>query len=124
MMKRTRQWFLLVPVAIAGLLMLWAARSGAQGSQQGSSAPAASQRSAPANPQTVPPFYNSEKEAKPFPRLLSPDTFRGYPAVVRAYQIASAIPGMIAQQPCYCWCSNSVGHKSLLDCYSYDHGAS
>jgi hypothetical protein len=48
--------------------------------------------------------------------------FRDYPAVARAYQIASQIPGVIAQQPCFCYC-DKFGHRSLLDCYASDHGA-
>lgn len=30
---------------------------------------------------------------------------------------------MLAQQPCYCWCSRSVGHHGLLDCFVGDHAA-
>ena len=70
----------------------------------------------------TPPFYNSAKAAKPFPQLVPPSRYRGYALVASAYQIASEIPGVLAQQPCYCHC-DSVGHRSLLDCYSSDHAA-
>ena len=70
----------------------------------------------------VPPYHESAEMAKPFPRLLPAEYFRDYPLVARAYQIAGEIPGVIAQQPCYCYC-NKVGHRSLLDCYASDHGA-
>ena len=70
----------------------------------------------------TPPFYNNAEAAKPFPRLLPPSRFRGYPPVASAYQIAAYIPGILAQQPCYCHCE-SFGHRSLLDCYASDHAA-
>lgn len=83
----------------------------------GSSSPA-SQPVAPA----VPPFHESAEAAKPFPVLRPPERYRDYPAIERAYRVAHRIPGVVAQQPCYCWC-NKVGHGSLLDCFASDHGA-
>lgn len=68
----------------------------------------------------IPPYFKSAEAAKPFPNLMPPERYQGYPAVQRAYRIAHEMPGVIAQQPCYCWCE---GHRSLLDCYSSDHGA-
>ncbi len=40
-----------------------------------------------------------------------------------AYQMASAIPGVIYQLPCYCWCDRAMGHKSLHSCFENSHGA-
>ena len=65
----------------------------------------------------------SADAAKPFPKLLPAEYFRGYPVLARAYAIANEIPGVIAQQPCYCWCEANFRHKSLLDCYASEHGA-
>lgn len=76
--------------------------------------------SPPARP--VPPYHESAKAAKPFPPLVPAEYFRDYPLVARAYRIAHEIPGVIAQQPCYCYC-DKFGHRSLLDCYASDHGA-
>ncbi len=70
----------------------------------------------------TPPFHKSAEAAKPFPKLLSAAYFRQYPLVVQAYKIAAAIPEVLAQQPCYCYCDR-FGHGSLLDCYASDHGA-
>ena len=70
----------------------------------------------------TPPFYNSAEAAKPFPLLVPPSRFRGYPPVASAYQIAAHIPGILAQQPCYCYCDR-FGHRSLLECYASDHAA-
>lgn len=69
----------------------------------------------------IPPFYESEEAAKPFPATLPPAYFRN-PFVARAYRVAKQIPGVLAQQPCYCYC-DKFDHRSLLDCYASDHGA-
>lgn len=79
-------------------------------------------RPAPAAPRPTPPYFPSAEAARPFPRLLPAAFFAKYPLVQRAYQIANDLPGVLAQQPCYCYC-NKVGHRSLLDCYASDHGA-
>jgi len=42
---------------------------------------------------------------------------------VRAYELAAKIPSLIYQQPCYCRCDRSVGHKSLHSCFESVHGA-
>ena len=42
---------------------------------------------------------------------------------VRAYVLAAKIPNVIYQQPCYCHCDRSVGHKSLHSCFESTHGA-
>lgn len=67
------------------------------------------------------PYYESEEAAKPFPATLPPAYFRNV-HVARAYRVAQQLPGVLAQQPCYCYCYSS-GHQSLLDCYRSDHGA-
>ena len=45
-----------------------------------------------------------------------------YPYQIHAYELASRIPGVINQLPCYCYCER-IGHKSLHTCYESDHGA-
>src|ERR1700739_4461296 len=46
-----------------------------------------------------------------------------YPFQVRAYELAAKVPSAIYQQPCYCRCDRSVGHKSLHSCFERTHGA-
>ncbi len=70
----------------------------------------------------IPPYHENAEAARPFPELMAPERYRDYPHVERVYRIAHRIPGVLAQQPCYCWC-NKFGHASLLDCYASDHGA-
>lgn len=77
---------------------------------------------APTTPRAnVPPFHESEEAAEPLPRTLSPAYFRN-PYVAQAYRAAQRIPGVLAQQPCYCQC-DKIGHRSLLDCYVSTHAA-
>jgi hypothetical protein len=45
-----------------------------------------------------------------------------YPYQVHAYELATKIPGVINQLPCYCYCER-IGHKSLHTCFESDHGA-
>ena len=70
----------------------------------------------------VPVFYECAEDAVPFPSTLEPTTFER--ADLReAYQAAKEIPGVLVQQPCYCYCQRK-GHRGLLDCFKTDHAAS
>ena len=46
-----------------------------------------------------------------------------FPYQTRAYELAAKIPKVLYQQPCYCYCDRSMGHKSLHSCFSSTHGA-
>jgi len=70
----------------------------------------------------VPAFFASADSARPLPKVLDPKLF-STPVVARAYGYAAEAPEIFAQQPCYCACDNSYGHRSLLDCYASDHSA-
>jgi hypothetical protein len=70
----------------------------------------------------IPPYFESAEAAKPFPPLVPAAYYRRTPVVAQAYEIASEIPQVLVQQPCYCYCDKS-GHRSLLDCYTSDHAA-
>lgn len=75
----------------------------------------------PAHHTTAPP--KSEK----LPPILAGDELTGpnfqHAYQVKAYLLAAKIPGVLYQQPCYCRCDRSVGHKSLRSCFESDHGA-
>lgn len=73
-------------------------------------------------PMPVPAHYKTAAAAKPMPQTLPPTRFLD-PRVQRAYQVAKEIPAILAQQPCYCYCDRSVGHRSLLDCFKDEHGS-
>lgn len=78
---------------------------------------------AAANPTPrVPAFISNLAEAGPLPAVLDPKQFSD-PVVVKAYRFAAENPEIYAQQPCYCHCDKSDGHKGLLDCFADTHGA-
>ncbi|HKX32039.1 MAG TPA: CYCXC family (seleno)protein [Blastocatellia bacterium] len=70
----------------------------------------------------IPAFYENAAAAKPFPKVLDPAQFKD-PIVSKAYYLAQLNPELFSQQPCYCYCDQGHGHRSLLDCYVSDHGA-
>src|SRR6266446_406685 len=45
-----------------------------------------------------------------------------YPYQSHAYELASKIPTVLHQQPCYCYCDR-MGHNSLHSCFENTHGA-
>ena len=45
-----------------------------------------------------------------------------YPYQTHAYELASKIPNVLHQQPCYCYCDR-MGHNSLHSCFETAHGA-
>jgi len=70
-----------------------------------------------ASPRRIPSHFESADSGRPFPKTLSPEIFDD-PVVVKAYEVARAIPDVLVQQPCYCWCE---GHGSLLGCHTTRH---
>jgi hypothetical protein len=74
------------------------------------------------------PAYNAgppPKGAK-LPALLTKADLWGpdaqYPYQTHAYELASRIPTVLHQQPCYCYCDRT-GHNSLHSCFENTHGA-
>lgn len=108
----------LLAVMVTGLsnVVLFALQ---QNEPSGSSSAAASKEAG----QPIPPYHKSAADAKPLPRILPASDFSDRPLVARAYQIASEIPTVLAQQPCYCRCDKEFGHTSLLDCFASTHTA-
>jgi len=80
----------------------------------------AAQKGGPAK--RVPPFYKSAEAAKPYPKTVDPAKYN-HPVLQKVYRTAQEIPGVLAQQPCYCYC-DAHGHASLLHCHRDDHSAS
>ncbi|MBI3693432.1 MAG: hypothetical protein HY238_01135 [Acidobacteria bacterium] len=112
--KAPRVALAILGVAVAGSIF-WAVR-------QPDASSTTSPQVAPSQPtEQVPPYYESEEAARPFPVTLPPEYFRA-PYIAQAYRVARQIPAVLAQQPCYCYCYR-FGHGSLLDCYKDNHGA-
>jgi hypothetical protein len=67
------------------------------------------------------PSYHAYKPEPPIPSTLDPKQF---PDALNhnVYALAGRIRPVLFQQPCYCYCDRSIGHKSLLDCFGSTHG--
>ena len=74
------------------------------------------------------PAYNAGLPPKgtKLPAILAKDQLWGadaqYPYQTHAYELASKIPTVLHQQPCYCYCDR-MGHNSLHTCFENTHGA-
>jgi|ERR1700677_1558604 hypothetical protein len=74
------------------------------------------------------PAYNDGPPPKgtKLPDILTQDQLWGadakYPYQTHAYELASKIPVVLHQQPCYCYCDR-MGHNSLHSCFENTHGA-
>lgn len=73
-----------------------------------------------ASAKRVPAFY--ETPPSTLPATLAPDKFTG--KTFAAYKAVREIPKTIAQLPCYCYCDEAHGHKSLHSCYENEHASS
>jgi Protein of unknown function with PCYCGC motif len=74
------------------------------------------------------PAFNKTAPAKGVkqPPILKPESLwgeNGGEAQIKAYTLAAKIPDTLHQLPCYCYCSRSMGHKSLRSCFEGTHGA-
>ncbi len=83
---------------------------------------AATQQEAPV------PAYNASPPRKgaKLPPILAKEQLWGenaqFPYQTHAYELASKIPVVLHQQPCYCYCDRT-GHNSLHSCFENTHGA-
>jgi hypothetical protein len=55
--------------------------------------------------------------------LLTFSLPREIPTTVAAYEAAARIPAWLDGIRCYCACSATLGHRSLLSCFEDEHGA-
>jgi len=76
----------------------------------------------PSGPDEQVPAFHKQAPQEELPATMSPDLFTE-PMVQNAYIVAAKIKKTLYQQPCYCHCDRSQGHKSLLDCFASKHGS-
>jgi hypothetical protein len=75
------------------------------------------------------PAFNAAAPAKgeKLPPILGKEDLWGDSAKdayqTHAYELAAKIPGVLHQQPCYCYCDRGMGHNSLHSCFEGTHGA-
>jgi hypothetical protein len=107
-------------VAAALALLILSQRGGYRSGSRSSkpSAPPATSSSTA----RVPAHFQEVKSLSELPPTLAPERFFGQARL--AYQVAREIPQTLAQLPCYCYCDETLGHKSLHSCYETDHSAS
>jgi hypothetical protein len=91
-------------LSLAGLLVVLLFTAGPFGSRSPTS--------------TDPPSAYVRRETK---ATLSPALFVGRTAA--AYRIAAEIPDVLDHLYCYCHCDKSIGHRSLLSCFTDTHAA-
>lgn len=84
------------------------------------SAHSAAQQSNSANEPV--PAYHTEQPAGELPQTMDPAEFDN-PVVKNSYALAAKVKKVLYQEPCYCHCDRSVGHGSLLDCFTSKHGS-
>ena len=74
------------------------------------------------------PHFNAEPPVAgaKLPAILTRDELWGpngqFAYQTHAYELASKIPTVLHQQPCYCYCDR-MGHNSLHSCFENTHGA-
>jgi hypothetical protein len=69
----------------------------------------------------VPAHFKTPPNVASLPPVIDPEQFTGQTRA--AYRAVREIPQTIAQLPCYCYCDEGFGHKSLHSCFEDDHGA-
>ena len=68
------------------------------------------------------PAFHAQPPVGELAATMDPGLFTD-PVVQNAYAVAGKVKKTLYQQPCYCHCDRSQGHKSLLDCFASKHGA-
>jgi hypothetical protein len=91
-------------------------------SQQAASSSPQDANSPPSAADEPVPAYHVQAPKGELPETMNPGLFTD-PVVQNAYAIAAKIKKTLYQQPCYCHCDRSQGHKSLLDCFASKHGS-
>jgi hypothetical protein len=69
----------------------------------------------------VPAFQRDDASLNKLSPTLAPEQFFG--KTREAYKAVREIPQTIAQLPCYCFCDEGHGHKSLHSCFEDDHAS-
>lgn len=70
----------------------------------------------PAAPHTPP--YHAHPPRGPLPQVLPWEQFASSACAQNAYYFAAQIRPVLYQQPCFCPCSEELGHTCLLDCFT------
>ncbi|HEY0545147.1 MAG TPA: CYCXC family (seleno)protein [Pyrinomonadaceae bacterium] len=115
-MKKALIVFIVVIAVACGVIVFSSNRKPQKHEMEMSNAPAMQPQAA-----RVPAHYEDARSAQPLKPTLDPQQFFG--KAREAYQVAREIPETLAQLPCYCYCDQGMGHKSLHSCYESDHSS-
>jgi hypothetical protein len=66
--------------------------------------------------------YHKGPLSGPLPPTINPKRFKKDKGAFVAYAAAARVPTLLYQEPCYCPCDKSEGHRSLHDCFTSTHG--
>ncbi|MBT4287217.1 MAG: hypothetical protein HOD92_07740 [Deltaproteobacteria bacterium] len=67
-------------------------------------------------------FEQSNYRFRESKKILDPMRYKMQKQMI-SYGVAGKIPQVLDQIYCFCGCSHSIGHKSLLSCFTDDHAA-
>ncbi len=116
-MRTNRYWRLL-----GGAALLAFAFGLAVVPQQAASQSSQDSNALPSGPDEQVPAFHKQAPQGELPATMNPELFTD-PVVQNAYAVAAKVKSALYQQPCYCHCDRSQGHKSLLDCFASKHGS-
>ncbi|HKO59743.1 MAG TPA: CYCXC family (seleno)protein [Pyrinomonadaceae bacterium] len=107
----------------AGLLLLVYSPSKSQRVADSRATTASHDEASHASPRQKPPVpaFMDASQVGDLPPTLPAANFFG--KAREAYAAAKEIPGTLAQLPCYCYCDQTFGHKSLHTCFVDDHAS-
>jgi hypothetical protein len=69
------------------------------------------------------PAYHKHGPSAALPATLDAKQFANDRRAFVAYTLASRIPDILYQQPCFCRCNTFAGHESLFDCFRERHAS-
>src|SRR6267143_1641883 len=107
---------------LGGAIIFGYAIGRALGPQQADSKLEQDATSQPSAADQAVPAFHAQAPREVLPVTIDPELFTD-PVVQHAYAVAARIKKVLYQQPCYCHCDRSQGHKSLLDCFASKHGS-
>lgn len=107
-------------ILIALVLVIWA-RQSSQKADVPPTAQAEGRAAQKTTPPRVPAHYETVPALTSLAPTLPPDRFTG--KTREAYRVVREIPQTIAQLPCYCYCDEGHGHKSLHSCFENEHAS-
>lgn len=127
-----KKTLIIIPAMIAVLIgVAIAMRSGGEETRTARTQPSVRQPDVPRQPvqpqpqltteRRVPAHFETPPTKESLRPTLAPEQFTG--PTREAYRAVKEIPQTIAQLPCYCYCDEGFGHKSLHSCFEDDHGA-